>query len=154
MARRDYWHDPTAPAANSLVVAVSAVVIDSGRLLVIHRTDNGLWSLPGGGMEPGETVSAAVAREVREETGYEVRPQRLVGVFSDPGHVIAYDNGEVRQAFSLCFDCELVGGSARTSEESSAVRWVPEDELDRLDMHQAHRERIRAALDCGPAQFT
>lgn len=154
MARRDYWHDPKAPPANSLVVAVSAVVIDSGRLLVIRRTDNGLWSLPGGGMEPGETVSAAVAREVREETGYEVRPSRLVGVFSDPGHVIAYDDGEVRQAFSLCFDCELVDGSAQASSESSAVEWTPLDELNRLEMHYANRQRIAAALQPGPARFT
>ena len=154
MARHDHWHDPAAPTANSLVVAVSAVVIEAGRLLVIRRTDNGLWSLPGGGMEPGETVGGAVIREVREETGYDVKPTRLVGVFSDPAHVVAYDDGEVRQAFSLCFDCILIAGTARTSSESSAVEWISLSELDQLDMHQANRERVRVALTSGPAYFT
>ena len=105
-------------------------------------------------MEPGETVSAAVVREVHEETGYDVKPTRLVGVFSDPGHVVAYDDGEVRQAFSLCFDCTLIAGTARTSNESSAVEWIPLSELDQLDMHKANRERVRVALTSGPAYFT
>jgi ADP-ribose pyrophosphatase YjhB (NUDIX family) len=154
MVRHDHWHDPEAPTPNSLVVAVSAVVIDAGRLLVIRRTDNNLWSLPGGGMEPGETVSGAVIREVHEETGYDVKPTRLVGVFSDPAHVVAYDDGEVRQAFSLCFDCTLIAGTAHASSESSAVEWIRLTELDQLDMHQANQERVRVALTSGPAYFT
>lgn len=105
-------------------------------------------------MEPGETVGAAVVREVREETGYDVEPIRLIGVFSDPAHVIAYDDGEVRQAFSLCFGCTVTAGEARTSPESSAVEWAPLDALDQLDMHQANRERVRVALAGGPAYFT
>ena len=153
MVRHDHWHDPAAPTPNSLVVAVSAVVIDAGRLLVIRRTDNNLWSLPGGGMEPGETVSGAVIREVHEETGYDVKPIRLVGVFSDPAHVIAYDDGEVRQAFSLCFDCTPIAGTARTSSESSDVDWIALTELDRLDMHQANRDRVRVALTSGHAAY-
>ena len=154
MARRDYWHAPTAPTPNSLVVAVSAVVLDEDRLLVIRRTDNGLWSLPGGGMEPGETVSEAVIREVREETGYDVKPTRLVGVFSDPHHVVSYDDGEVRQSFSICFECALIAGTARPSDESNAVEWIPLAELDQLDMHEANLERVRVALSGGPPHFT
>lgn len=155
MARRDYWDDPDAPEANSLVVAVSAVVRDDqGRLLLIKRTDNDLWSIPGGGMEPGETVSAAVVREVREETGYEVRPIRLVGVFSDPRHVVAYDDGEVRQAFSLCFECAVHSGESQTSEESSAVEWVPSAQIATLKMHRSIRERIEAAQHEGAARFS
>jgi 8-oxo-dGTP pyrophosphatase MutT (NUDIX family) len=104
-------------------------------------------------MEPGEAVSGAVIREVHEETGYDVKPTRLVGVFSDPAHVIAYDDGEVRQAFSLCFDCTFIAGTARTSTESSAVEWIPLADLDKLDMHQATRERVRVALVGGPAAY-
>lgn len=155
MARRDYWDDPDAPAANSLVVAVSAVVRDEeDRLLLIKRTDNDLWSIPGGGMEPGETVSAAVVREVREETGYQVEPTRLVGVFSDPRHVVAYDDGEVRQAFSLCFECKVASGEPQTSDESSAVEWVPPALIADLDMHRTIRERVDAALSDGTAHFS
>jgi ADP-ribose pyrophosphatase YjhB (NUDIX family) len=71
--KTDYYADPDAPKANSLVVAVGAVVRnDRGEVLLIERTDNGLWALPGGAQEIGESVTDAVRREVREETGIEV----------------------------------------------------------------------------------
>src|ERR1051325_4042675 len=63
---------------------VSAVVLTPEGLLLQRRSDNGLWGLPGGGVEPGESVSAAIVREVREETGLDVTPVRLVGVYSAP----------------------------------------------------------------------
>lgn len=104
MPKRDYYNDPNAPQANSIVVAVSAVVRDDeGRVLMIERSDNGLWALPGGAQEIGEDVAGAVRREVLEETGVEVDVVGLSGIYSDPAHVIAYDDGEVRQEFSLCF---------------------------------------------------
>ena len=69
MARVDYFNDPAAPAANSIVPSVTAVVRnDAGELLLVHKTDNNLWALPGGGVDPGESVSMAVVREVKEET--------------------------------------------------------------------------------------
>ena len=111
MTRTDYLDDPAAPKANSIVPAVSAIVPDAqGGLLLIRRTDNGYWSIPGGGVEPGESVSEAAAREVREETGIDCEVVGLVGIYSNPGHVAAYDDGEVRQEFSICFTTRLVGG--------------------------------------------
>lgn len=65
---------------------------------MIHRTDNNLWALPGGGHDIGESVSDTVVRE-REETGIEVEVIGLVGIYSNPHHVMAYDDGEVRQLF-------------------------------------------------------
>lgn len=149
--RTDYFNDPDAPEANSLKVAVSAVVRDDrGRVLLIHRTDNDRFSIPGGGMEVGETVAEAVVREVQEETGILVRPMRVLGIFSDPHHVIAYDDGEVRQEFSICFVADPIGGSPRTSSESKAVRWIDPSELDALDIHPSIRDRIDQGLQ-GPA---
>src|SRR5438045_8375170 len=63
---------------------VSAIILTPEGLLLQRRSDNGLWGLPGGGVEPGESVSEAIVREVREETGLEVAPGRLVGVYSAP----------------------------------------------------------------------
>ena len=148
MGRTDYVDDPDAPAANSLVVAASAVVRDTeGRVLLHRRADNDLWSIPGGGMEPGESIADCVAREVREETGFEVAPQYVVGVYSDPRHVVAYDDGEVRQQFSICFACDLVGGERSTaSDESLEVAWVGPGELDGLAMSPAIRLRIEDCL--------
>lgn len=147
MARHDYFHSPDAPSANSLVVAVSAVVRDDrGRLLMIRRTDNNQYAIPGGGQEIGETVTEAVVREVAEETGIHVDVTGLVGVFSDPGHVIAFDNGEVRQEFSICFTARPTGGHLRGSDESSEVLWVEPTAIDRLDLQPANRLRIERGL--------
>ncbi len=101
MTRVDYLNDPSAPKANSIAVAVSAFIQDNhGRLLMIRRSDNNLYSIPGGQLEPGETLTQAVVREVKEETGIDVEVTGLIGLYSNPHHVIAYDDGEVRQEFS------------------------------------------------------
>ncbi|GCD93764.1 NUDIX hydrolase [Embleya hyalina] len=147
MARIDYFHDPDAPAANSVVPSVTAIVVDArGRLLMIHRTDNDLWAIPGGGHDIGESIAETVVREVREETGIDVEVLDLVGTYTDPRHVMAYDDGEVRQQFSLCFRARPVGGTLRTSNESKAVRWVDPSNLDTLNIHESIRLRITHGL--------
>lgn len=85
MPRRDYFNDPDAPKANSVVPSVVAAVRNQrGELLMIHRTDNHLWALPGGGHDIGESISDTVVREVREEIGIEVEVTGLVGIYSKP----------------------------------------------------------------------
>ena len=148
MARRDYFNDPNAPAANSVVPSVTAVIVnDDGALLLIHKTDNNLWALPGGGHDAGESISETVIREVREETGVDVEIMGLVGLYTSPRHVMEYDDGEVRQQFSLCFRARPIGGALRTSAESKSVRWVPTNELESLDIHPSMRLRISHGLD-------
>jgi ADP-ribose pyrophosphatase YjhB (NUDIX family) len=148
MARTDYIDDPNAPAANSVVPSVPAVVEDDqGRILLIHKTDNNLWALPGGGHDIGESIADTVIREVNEETGYDVKVTGLVGTYTNPGHVMAYDDGEVRQQFSLCFRAQLLGGQARTSSESKAVQWVAPEDLLELPMHPSMRLRIQHYLE-------
>lgn len=143
----DYYDDPDAPTANSLVVAVAAVVTDdAGRVLMIERSDNHLWALPGGAQEIGESVTDAAKREVFEETGVHIEITDLVGVYSDPRHVIAYDNGEVRQEFSVCLRARPISGEPRTSDETRTVQWVHPAELDALAIHRSNRLRIRHAL--------
>jgi ADP-ribose pyrophosphatase YjhB (NUDIX family) len=143
MARVDHFHDPAAPTANSIVVAVTAFITDdTGRLLLIRRTDNNLYSIPGGGQEIGETISQTVVREVKEETGIDAEVTGLIGVYTDPAHVIAYTDGEVRQEFSICFRAQPVGGELRTSNESSEVLWISRDDLPGLNIHPSIRLRI------------
>lgn len=147
MARTDYIDDPAAPPANSVVPSVvAAVVNDRGELLLIHRTDNHLWALPGGGHDIGESIRDTVIREVREETGIEVEVTGLVGLYTNPNHVMAYDDGEVRQQFSIAFTAKPVGGQLRGSSESRDVQWVAPHRLDALDMHPSMRLRISHAL--------
>ncbi|MET7479978.1 NUDIX domain-containing protein [Streptomyces sp. NPDC005648] len=148
MARIDYFHEPDAPAANSVVPAVVALVQNpAGQVLMIRRSDNGRWALPGGGHDLGESISETVVREVREETGVEVEVVGLTGIYTDPGHVMRYDDGEVRQQFSLCFRAHPTGGELRTSAETPLVRWVDPPELPELDIHPTMRLRIDHALD-------
>jgi ADP-ribose pyrophosphatase YjhB (NUDIX family) len=154
MSRIDYYDDPEAPDANSLVVAASAVVPDdAGRILLQRRTDNSLWALPGGGLELGESVAAGVAREVREETGSIVEPEYIIGVYSDPRHVLAYSDGEVRQEFSICIACSVIGGRLSVSEESTDVRFFEAGEIPHLDMHPRIRLRVTDFLDGSKAML-
>lgn len=151
MGRVDYYHDANAPKANSLVPGASAIVTDDqGRILLQRRSDNARWALPGGVMDIGESIGQAIVREVREETGFEVEPEDIVGVYSDPGHVFAYDDGEVRQQFSVCFVCRIVGGELQVSKESSEVAFFSPDEIEGLDMHESIRLRIQHYLERRP----
>jgi ADP-ribose pyrophosphatase YjhB (NUDIX family) len=148
MSRTDYYRDPNAPKANSVVPSVTAVVRDdAGRILLIHKTDNDLWAVPGGGHDIGESVGDTVVREVLEETGITVEIDNIVGLYTDPQHVMAYDDGEVRQQFSICFRAHPTGGSLRTSSESKEVRWMDPADLDDLDIHPSMRLRIQHGLD-------
>jgi 8-oxo-dGTP pyrophosphatase MutT (NUDIX family) len=143
MVRRDYLDDPNAPKANSIVPSATAIVTDdAGRLLLVHKTDNGLWALPGGGMDPGESISQCIVREVKEETGLDVEVTGVVGIYTHPKHVIAYDDGEVRQQCSICFTTRLVGGELATSSETSEVGYIDLAELDGLNIHPSMRLRI------------
>jgi 8-oxo-dGTP pyrophosphatase MutT (NUDIX family) len=140
----DYHDDPAAPASNSLVPAVSVVVArDDGAILLIRRTDNQNWALPGGAIELNESVSQAAIRETREETGIDCEITGLAGLYSDPGHVIHYtSNDEVRREFSIVLTARPVAGQPAPSAESSDVRWVLPPELAGYTMDSSMRKRI------------
>jgi ADP-ribose pyrophosphatase YjhB (NUDIX family) len=154
MARVDHFHDPDAPQANSIAVAVSAFVLDdAGRLLMIRRTDNDLYSIPGGQLELRETLTQTAVRELQEETGIDIEVTGLIGIYSNPDHVIAYDDGEVRQEFSICFRARPIGGELRTSSESKEVHWVEQALLAELTIHPSTRLRIQHGFDNRPEPY-
>ncbi|GAA2273433.1 NUDIX domain-containing protein [Streptomyces hawaiiensis] len=143
MGRRDYEDAPDAPAANSLVPAASTIVVDdSGRILLQRRRDNGMWALPGGAMHIGESLPDCAVRETREETGFDIEIIGIVGTYTNPRHVFAYDDGEVRQEFSICFLARPVSGQLAVSEESTDVRWFEPTEVDELPMVASIRKRV------------
>ena len=98
-------------------------------------------------MEVGESIGETVVREVKEETGLDVVPEYIVGIYSNPKHVIAFSDGEVRQEFSVCFVCRIVGGELRVSEESFEVSFFTPDEVEQLPMHESNHMRIRHYLE-------
>jgi 8-oxo-dGTP pyrophosphatase MutT (NUDIX family) len=148
VSRRDYWHEPGAPTANSIPPGAGVFVRDErGRVLLVQRTDSGNWTLPGGMQEFGENITRTAVREVREETGLDVEITGLVGIYTDPGHVMAYDDGEVRQEFVVLFAADVTGGTEAISEESTSLRWAEPRELDGLKIHQSVRLRLSHALE-------
>lgn len=146
--RIDYYDDPAAPEPNSLVPSVNVIVTNAvGDLLMIHRTDNDNWAVPGGAIDLGESIPAAAVRETLEETGITCEITGLVGTYSDPRHVILYtSNGEARQEFSLVLTGRVVSGEPTPSDESREVRWVPRDEVLSLPMDRSMRMRIEHYL--------
>lgn len=145
MGRRiDYYDDPRAPAASSLVPSANVVVTnDAGQVLMIKRSDNGNWAVPGGAMELGESLVQAAVRETREETGVDCEITGLVGIYTDPKHVILYtSDGEVRQEFSVVFTARAIGGTPAPSSESVEVRWKDTAKLVGLPMDRSMRMRI------------
>jgi ADP-ribose pyrophosphatase YjhB (NUDIX family) len=132
VARRiDFYDDPTAPEANSLVPSVNVVVTNAdGDVLLIRRSDNQNWAVPGGAIDLGESMAQAAVRETKEETGIDCSITGLVGIYTDPKHVILYtSNGEARQEFSILLTTHATGGALTRSDESSEVRWVPRESL-------------------------
>ena len=148
MSRIDYLNDPNAPKINSLVPAASAIVLNQeGKILLQLRSDTHVWALPGGAMEIGETIGQAAVRETKEETGLDVEPEYIVGVYTNPNHVVGFPNGEVRQQFSLCFACRLVGGDIKVSNESTEVGFFSRAEIEHLNMHPSISLRIQHFLE-------
>ena len=145
MSRRiDYYDDPAAPKANSLVPSVNVVVVnDAGEVLMIRRSDNDNWAVPGGAIDLGESMVEAAIRETREESGIECRITGIVGIYTDPRHVILYtSNGEARQEFSIVLTASAVSGTPTPSDESREVAWVRRKDLDGYSMDRSMRVRI------------
>jgi 8-oxo-dGTP pyrophosphatase MutT (NUDIX family) len=147
--RIDYYDDPAAPVANSIVPSVNVVVEnDAGELLLIERSDNGNWALPGGAIDFGESMSQAGVRETLEETGITCVITEVVGIYTDPKHIILYtSNGEARQEFSILLVGRYVDGRPTPSSESTKVRWVPASDLSKLAMDRTMRRRLDHYLD-------
>lgn len=135
-------------ATAALRVGSSAVIFDQTgeKILLMQRSDNGQWCLPGGGLDAGEDVETCIIREVREETGLTARVIKLVGVYSTPHRITEYADGNRIQIIALHFLAERVSGELTLNDEALALGYFALDELDALDLMQHHRERIADTL--------
>jgi ADP-ribose pyrophosphatase YjhB (NUDIX family) len=143
--RIDYYDDPNAPKANSMVPSVNVVVTnEAGEILLIRRSDNDNWALPGGAIDIGESLTQAAIREVHEETGITCEITGLVGIYTDPKHIILYtSNNEARQEFSIVLTAQAVAGNPTPSDESFDVHWAVSGEVDHYPMHPSMNLRIQ-----------
>lgn len=121
-------------------LGVEGAIVASGRVLVTRRADDGRWSLPGGWVNPNESVTTAVRREVLEETGLRVRVQDLVAVLSRDAALPSTPHGSCH----LLFACQIISGKLRPSHESTEfLYWDP---WKPLRWHRDHRKKARAAV--------
>ena len=151
----DWTGQPVTRKPDRIGASVSAVIFDAaGRLLLMHRADNGFWGLPGGNMEIGESAAQATAREVFEETGLEVEVGRLIGVYSDPANymIAAYPNGALVHYVNLCFLCARRGGALRGSDEGEELGFFATGALPQPVL-LSHLPRIQDALAGQAAAF-
>lgn len=122
-------------------VSVAAVITDNtGRVLVIQRRDNGAWQIPGGILELGETIEEGLRREVKEETGVDVEPIRLTGVYKNMRLGVV----------ALVFRATVTGGTPGPTEESAAVDWWPIERAT-AEMNETFTVRVLDALRDEPA---
>jgi len=122
-------------AARHSVSVAGVITDDHGRALLIQRADNHRWEPPGGVLELAETIHDGLRREVREETGLDVEPVTLTGVYKNM----------TRGIIALVFRCKITGGDLTTTDEASAFRWATEPELPEL-MPAAYAIRVQDAL--------
>jgi 8-oxo-dGTP diphosphatase len=147
--RKVHFHDPDAPVA--MVVTPSVFVAareEQGRLLLVRRCDSGAWELPGGRVDVGESAVEAAVRETAEEAGLRVRITGLVGLFTDPAHVVRAASGnEIRQQFVVCFHGWTVWGRPRPDgHETCDAAWFDAADVELLRLEPGARRLIRHAL--------
>jgi len=113
-----------------LMVGTATLIVDAGnRLLMMKRSDDGCWGLPGGGLELGEDLEGAARREVREETGLELEEMCLFGVFSGPELFHRYPNGDEVYGVMIVYLVHGWRGEICLNEEHTEWLWFPEAEL-------------------------
>jgi 8-oxo-dGTP diphosphatase len=153
LTRQVFFHDPLAPVASIVVPSVFVVVRwFHGALLLVRRCDSGLWELPGGRVDVGESAVEAAVRETAEETGVQVTVTEFAGLFTDPGYVVRSPGGEVRQQFVLLLRARALGGTPRGDQhETSQAAWVPVADVAGLPMEPPVRYCIAQSLVLGEA---
>ncbi|WP_237458386.1 NUDIX domain-containing protein [Pontibacillus yanchengensis] len=128
---------------------------DENRVVLQKRKDVGLWGLPSGNVEPGETISEAAIREVKEETNLDISIMKLIGVYSDPSNQsFTYPSGNVVHFIISCFLVEIVGGTITPcSNESMDVRLFYQEDIPLKDLITMHPKWLEDACSTQEKAF-
>jgi len=127
-----------------LAIGCSASVFDieQEKMLLIRRTDNGLWAVPGGYMEPGESLTEACRREVLEETGLTIKVHRLIGIYTSPNLTLEYPDGNIWQIVVLHFEAIPVTGEFKLGDETAEIRYFSQSEANKIQMNSLDQKRM------------
>lgn len=137
-----------APKPNRpLIPGTCAVIVNKeGNVLIHKRSDNEAWSLPGGQMKLGESISECILREIREEMGLDVQIKRLIGIYTSPKVVFEFPNGDVFQSFVVAFFCKTKNKNVVLNYESTSHKWVSIKKLSGLITLPFVKEIILAGI--------
>ena len=128
----DYIHELRKEIGHRKIIlnCAGALIVRDGKILFQRRTDNGKWGLIGGLLEMNETCEQAALREIREETGLEVKLTGFLGIYHN--HNMVWSNGDAAHVVCAMFIAEIVSGEPRIDEESYELRFFGKDELPEL----------------------
>lgn len=128
----------------TVLVGCSGILFDEtgDKVLLTKRSDNGRWCLPGGQLDPGESITETCVREMVEETGLIIEVDHLVGVYSDPDMILTYGDENRYQLIAFHFAVRLKGGTLGLSNETTDVGYFTRAEITDLDLMDHHRQRI------------
>jgi len=149
MARTDYYYDENAPDPNSIKPAAAVAIFDEqGRILLLRRKDNGKWTMPGGTIDFGESLTDCAIREVKEETNLDVNLVDVIGIYTDPNILIGYSDGELRQEFTVVYMAITENTLGVTIDhESKEFQWFALNDLERAEFAQSQRFRIQDLVE-------
>jgi ADP-ribose pyrophosphatase YjhB (NUDIX family)/quercetin dioxygenase-like cupin family protein len=146
--RLDLKAGSTTPRPNSLRPAVAVAVVNENRdILLVQRADSGKWSMPGGVLELNEDIEGCAIREVKEETGLEIKVEGLVGTYTNPDVLIAYSDREIRREFTIVVAARAEVGELAADSESTKVAWVQLEQALDLPMAPSQQRRITDYLE-------
>ena len=141
--RKDFYYSENSPKPNSIKPAAAVAIFNAqNEILMLHRTDNNKWTMPGGTLEFGESLIGCAIREVHEETGLDVVVQDIVGTYTNPNVLVAYSDGEVRQEFTIVYYAEANADSVTIDAESSEYQWISLDEVVNLPLADSQKRRL------------
>lgn len=141
--RKDYFHDPSAPLANSIRPAASAVIVnDKNQILLLHRRDNNKWAIPGGTLEYNESIEQCLIREIKEETNLDIEIIKVFKIYSDPEAIIAYLDGEIRREFNVVYLAKVLSNEVIIDEESSQFSWIDIEQVHLMPLSLSQKRRI------------
>ena len=144
--RVDYYYNENAPKVNSIKPAAAVSIVKDNKILMLKRTDNKKWTMPGGTLEYGESLIDCAIREVKEEAGLNVKVKDIIGTYTDPNIVVAYSDGEVRQEFTVLYYGEIISGEILIDEESSEYKWVELKDVLGLELADSQRRRLNDVI--------
>ena len=145
MKHMDYVKEIRKDLGNQKIIlnAAGAVIVRDGKILIQRRTDNNRWGLPGGLLELEESYREAALREVREETGLEIRLESFLGIYHN--YEMVWSNGDQAHTIGAYYLAGIVSGEPRIDGESHELRFFAPEELPDL-FAEDHRAAVAAYL--------